>query len=432
MRDILLLALVLWGLGMTIRKPFMGVYLWTWFSLMNPHRLTFGFAHDFPFAEVIAGTTFLSFLTGKQVKLNIWSRETVLLLLFVIWVCLTTVFAANPDGAWRELDRFLKIQLFIFITIALVSDKQKLDGFIWVMVLSIGYYGVKGGIFTILTAGTYRVWGPEDSYISGNNELALALLMTLPLMWYLRSQATNIWIRHGLLVAIMLSSVATLGSQSRGAFIGIMAIGLFFLSKTNQKLVSTVLVGIVAGMIVFFMPQAWWDRMDTIKTYDQDTSAMSRINAWEFALNVANDRVMGGGANMSTREMYALYAPDPTMVFDIHSIYFEILGEQGWIGFGLFLLIALFSWIRCGRIARLYKNDPSNNWASDLALMIQVSLIGYASAGTFLGLAYFDYYYDLIAISVITWKLTSALPRLDLDKAQIKPSRSKTTDLEST
>jgi probable O-glycosylation ligase (exosortase A-associated) len=324
-----------------------------------------------------------------------------------LWFCLTTVFAVNPGGALDELLRFLKIQLFIFLTIALVSDKNKLDGFIWMMVVSIAYYGVKGGVFTLLTGGSYRVWGPAGSFIAGNNEVALAMLMTLPLMWYLRIQAQSKWVKHALLAAMLLTTVAVLGSQSRGAFIGIISIGLFFWLKARQKLMATIMVGAVAGVVLFFMPQSWWDRMETIKTYQQDSSALERLNAWQFALNVANDRLLGGGAKMSTHEMYARYAPDPNMVYDLHSIYFEQLGEQGWIGLGLFLLLALLTWLRCGTLSRIYSKDPDRKWASDLALMLQVSLIGYATGGAFLGLSYFDYYYDLVAAAVITWKLTA-------------------------
>ena len=49
----------------------------------------------------------------------------------------------------------------------------------WVMALSIGFFGVKGGIFTVVGGGENMVWGPPGSFIEGNNELALALIMVL-------------------------------------------------------------------------------------------------------------------------------------------------------------------------------------------------------------------------------------------------------------
>ncbi len=411
MRDILILLIVAYGLLHVFARPYVGVYLWTWISLMNPHRLTYGFAATFPFAQLIAVTTLIGLVTGRQKKLNPWSAESVVLLLLVLWACVTTLFAVNQDAALEGLVKFLKIQLFIFMTLLLISDKKKLDMFIWVVVLSIGYYGVKGGIFTIATGGSARVWGPDGTFIGGNNEVALAMLMTVPLMRYLQSQATRKYARLGLTAAMLLTAAAILGSQSRGAFLGIMAIGAFFWWKSPHKLGASVLVGVVAVMVLAFMPQEWWDRMGTIEKYEDDPSAMGRINAWWVAWNMANDRPTGGGIGMFNAESFLRYAPDPYDVHDVHSIYFEMLGEQGWIGFALFVTLALLTWFKCASLAKRGKRDPANKWQADLGPMLQVSLIGYLVPGAFLGMAYFDYYYDLVAMAIIAHKLTVSTPQ---------------------
>jgi probable O-glycosylation ligase (exosortase A-associated) len=149
------------------------------------------------------------------------------------------------------------------------------------------------------------------------------------------------------------------------------------------------------------MPQQWYDRMATIETYQQDDSALGRINAWRMAFNLAKDRPLGAGFESFRREMFARYAPDPGNVHDAHSIYFEVLGEQGFVGLALFLVLAVMTWFSASWIARHAKADGSTAWMADLARMIQVSLVGYATAGAFLGLAYFDYYYTLVAIVVL-------------------------------
>ena len=84
------------------------------------------------------------------------------------------------------------------------------------------------------------------------------------------------------------------------------------------------------------------------------------------------------------------YASGPDNIHDVHSICFGVLGEHGFIGLGIFLLLGLFVWFRAQKVIRTCKKDPDRKWASDLAVMIQVSLIGYASGGAFLGLMYFD------------------------------------------
>jgi probable O-glycosylation ligase (exosortase A-associated) len=152
---------------------------------------------------------------------------------------------------------------------------------------------------------------------------------------------------------------------------------------------------------LLMMPETWWERMGTIQNYEEDRSAMGRINAWRFATNLALERPTGGGFETFRAQWFRLYAPIPGDVHDAHSIWFEVLGEHGFVGLGLFLALGFMTWRRAGGIVRLARDRPDLAWASDLARMIQVSLVAYASAGSFLGLAYFDLYYHLIAVTVI-------------------------------
>jgi probable O-glycosylation ligase (exosortase A-associated) len=142
--------------------------------------------------------------------------------------------------------------------------------------------------------------------------------------------------------------------------------------------------------------------MGTIKTYEQDASAMGRINAWWTAYELAKVRVTGGGFETFMREKtFIQYAPDPRDVHDVHSIYFEVMGEHGFIGFTMFMLLAWFTWNTGNRIRRQAGGSEETRWGADLASMLQVSMLGYAAAGAFLGLAYFDLYYDVIAMMVL-------------------------------
>jgi len=223
MRDIVIFAIGGVALLQVFTKPYIGIYLWTWLSFMNPHRLAWGTAFDFPFAAVVAGVTFIGILISKQPKRMVWTRESVLLLLFVLWMILTTIFAFNTTNAVEYLDRVLKIQLFVFLTIYLITDRQKLHGLIWVTVLSLGFYGLKGGIFTLFGGGVAHVLGPSASFIGENNALALALIMTIPLMAYLFFEEKRRWIRFGLVGAMFFCGLAIFGSQSRGALLGVVA-----------------------------------------------------------------------------------------------------------------------------------------------------------------------------------------------------------------
>lgn len=401
MRDVIVAGIIFGSIPFIVRRPYIGVLMWTWLSFMNPHRMTWGFAFDMPFAQIVAVATLAGLLFTREPKKLAWTGETALLLLFAGWMLLTTIFAVYPAEAWPQLEKVAKILLMVFVAMMVMRSKERINLLISVMILSLAFFGVKGGVFTILSGGVYHVWGPTGSFIEGNNEMALALVMTIPLLRYLQLISTKAWQRHGLTLAMMLTALAVVGSQSRGAFLGIIAMGAFFWLKSSSKGFTGALTVIAVVLVLAIMPQQWFDRMRSIENYQQDASALGRLNAWRMAANLAVQRPLGGGFEAFQAEMFAAYSPEPGRVHDAHSIYFEVLGEHGYVGLALFLLLGLMTWRSAAAIARRCRGDPEKQWAAHLATMIQVSLVGYASAGAFLGLAYFDYYYTLVAVVIL-------------------------------
>jgi probable O-glycosylation ligase (exosortase A-associated) len=201
---------------------------------------------------------------------------------------------------------------------------------------------------------------------------------------------------------MFLSVVAAIGSYSRGALIAISAAAFFFWLKSRGKIATGLFIMLAVAVIAPFMPQSWYDRMATIETYHEDSSALGRINAWWFALNLAKARpLIGGGFETFQPELFAVYAPEPWRYHDAHSIYFEMLGEHGFVGLGLFLLLALFTWLTASRVASQCRHHAELKAIADLVRMVQASLVAYATGGAFLGLGYFDLFYHLVAMVVI-------------------------------
>lgn len=401
MRDIAVTFAVFATLPFILRRPWIGILVWTWLGFMNPHRLAWGFSTTMPFAYIVALTTLIAMLLSKELKRIPWERESVVLLLFVVWMLVTTIFAAYPIFAWPQFEKVIKIQLMIFVAMILINTPERLKALVWTIALSLAFYGVKGGIFTIVNGGVYRVQGPSGTFIEGNNELGLALAMTVPLLYFLARSTVHGWLRPAVYVATLLTATAAIGTQSRGALLGMAAMGLVFWLKARHKFLVIVLGGLSILMIWMIMPEAWYERMATINTYQEDQSALGRINAWWMAFHLAMDRPLGGGFETFQRDMFYLYAPDPSNVRDVHSIYFEVLGEHGFVGLFLFLLLAVFTWRSAGAVARAVKPDSEHAWLGDLAAMVQVSIVAYLAAGAFLGMAYFDYYYNLVLIVVV-------------------------------
>lgn len=406
MRDIVLTLIIVSLLPLIFRRPHIGIMMWVWISVMNPHRLTYGFAFSFPWALLIAGITLFSMVMTKQPKSLPMTPIVKTVIAFALWMCVTTAAAFLPEQSLDMLEKVMKILLMTLVTIMLVRTKDQLHMLLYVMCGSLAFYGIKGGLFTIRSGGGERVWGPPDSFIYGNNEVALAFVTIIPLMYYILRRQTNVWLRWGVLVAILMCGLSALGSYSRGALIGIAAMVIVLWLRSPKKLKSGLVMAIAIPFAINFMPAKWTERMDTITTYKEDASAMGRVNAWVMAFNVAKDDPLTGGGYVTwTPAIFAMYAPDPTDVHVAHSIYFQVMGEHGFAGLALYLLLAFLTWRRAAWIRRTCKQREDLAWASELASMIQVSLIGFGVGGAFLSLAYFDIPYYVMAMVVILGRI---------------------------
>jgi probable O-glycosylation ligase (exosortase A-associated) len=296
--------------------------------------------------------------------------------------------------------KVMKIDFMVLVTMVLLHTKKQILIFVGVIALSLGFFGVKGGIFTITTGGSYKVWGP-GGFIGGNNEMALALVIVIPLMRFLQLQTTRLWLRHSWTVAMILTATAALGSQSRGALLAIAAMAIYLWLKSPRKLGLGVALVAIGFALIVSMPAQWSTRMETIETYQQDGSAMGRINAWWAAYNLAKARFTGGGFDIATPYVFARYAPNPDLVLAAHSIYFQVLGEHGFPGLAIYLTMWWFVWRSAGNLIRQGNAVPQAAWCRDLGAMAHASLVGFAVGGAFLSLAYFDLPYDILAVVVL-------------------------------
>ena len=417
MRDILVTLIFFGSMTLAFKRPYVAALLWVWVGLMNPHRMGWGFAYDFPFAMIAAAALLLSILINPG-KVR-WPKGApfFMLLLLVAWMGVTTLGAI---AFTQSLDKYvdtLKVLLMAIAVAAVVRTREEILGLVLVTTGSIALFGIKGGIFTILTGGNHLVWGPPSSVIEGNNELAVALIIVVPLLYFMLMNLSLIrqlphlarlpekLTRSGLYLSIVLCLISALGSHSRGALLAMATMGLFLWWRSKSKVMLGVVILIMLAVALAFMPEGWTERMNTIGTYEEDVSAMGRINAWTMAINIANDRVLGAGFVADLPAIYQVYAPNPDFVIVAHSIYFQILGEHGYAGLLIYLLFWFTTFRMAGRIVRLTSGRDDLQWAFLLATMSKVSLLSFAVGGAFLSLAYWDMPYYLMVILLCTERL---------------------------
>ncbi len=406
MRSTFLFLLILALVPICAANPFVGLLVWFWLSYMAPHRLTWGAAYAFPFAQVVAAATLIGILVrvgrGGLPRMP-WTRELSLLCVLWFMFLVTTVFAIRPDLAWTELGDVSKVLLMTLPIPLLVHKEMQLRLLLLVTALSIGFYGLKGGIWGLLRGEQGMVWGPPNSSIADNTALGLALNMILPLLFLLALDEPRRWLKRLLQLTFVLSVVAILFTYSRGAFLGLVVVlSLIFVGlRLKTKLVVATLLLVTLPVVVSQLPDRWFERMETIETYENDTSAMRRIHAWTAAWRLAIDRpLVGGGFEIvNDPTTHRKYNPGTLKIAGVHSVYFEILAENGFITLGVFVLLMLSTVASAVGVRRVARENNLTRHAH-YAQMLMISICGYAVSGAFLEMASFDLYYQMLAMVV--------------------------------
>lgn len=422
MRDVILLLALLAVIPLIFRAPIVGVIAWIWVTLMNPQREVYTFLAGSQLNLFIAVVTLAAWLMSKERKVAPLNPITLFLAVFGVWVSLTTFMAIDPEFSGKLLDRTLKTFILGIAVITLVNTKSRMHAVIWAIVISLGYYAVKGGGFVLLTGGSQRVYGPEDSMISDNNLLGLALVVLLPMINYLRVTSHLRYIRWGCLMAMGFTLVAILGTYSRGALLALAAAVAVYAVRSRSGVVALVIAAGVVFTLPHVMPATWLGRMSTIETADQDASFMGRVAAWKTSVNIATTRPTGGGfsAVELDRVVSAFHTPGSLEGKGkaAHSIYFQVLGDHGFVGLALYLMILASAVLNTVMVLKATRGRPELDWANQLARMLQVSIAAFLVGGAALSMAYYD---GVIVLLMLTGALAKIVSQPAVQAASARP-----------
>lgn len=413
MRDAVFIGLVGLLLLIAMARPFVGVLVWSWISFMNVHRLTWGAGVAYPWAAMAFGATLVGCVVAREPRGFRPNAMMALLAVLALAITLTSLVAlAPPEAVWSKWDRTIKILAGVLLTAALLNARWRIHALVWLIVISVGYFGIRGGLFTIATGGAHRVLGPPDTTIEDRNHIAVALLFVIPLMNWLRMHSQHAAVRIGLAASMVLTLFAAIGTQSRGALVAMIAVAGMLWLRTRGKVVSGIAILLALVAVITFMPQSWVERMTTIEHFEEDASAMGRLRIWEAAWRIAVARPLSGGGFRAVyyQDIVDGYAPG-VRARATHSIYFEVLGEHGFLVFALWLGTIVLGVLYTRRIISAAHGRPDLTWAADLARMSQVSMAAYLVGGAFLSLAYWDVFWTLMVILGATHAIVRAEAR---------------------
>jgi probable O-glycosylation ligase (exosortase A-associated) len=434
-RDLVILGIILASLPFCFRKPFFGVLMWEWIALFNPHRYAWsGLVYNFPVALAVAVPTLLGLLSSRKFNRNVVTRESILILLLWLWMCITVFAAAQvplfeghiQDGV-DQLIQITKILLMTFVTLLVVDSEDRLRKLVLVMALSLGMRGLTDALFGLRTGGQFRVYGAPDSFMADNNDFALALNMILPLLYFAAGNERNRWVRMALRACFFAGIFSVILTYSRGGLLGLATVLVLIAAMSRYRIIALSLIGAAAMLVVSFAPQAWTDRMHGMVSGQVDSSAKQRLIAWETGWNLVMDYPITGGGLSAYPDVtvFRHYQPEPMPggreSEGPHSIYFQVLGEQGFPGLALFIFLLGSCMFSMHKLRGQARRRSRNHWAIRYTRMFEVSLAAFVVSGAFLGRAYFDLWYEIAACVVVV----QLLYRKELRDEQSQRERSR-------
>lgn len=395
MRDIVVLIFTLGCIFAATKKPWWGVISLAIFSYLNPHAFAWGFVRSLPLYYILfLVVAFRTFTTNDKQPIP---KDWRVVSFFLLWsyFIFTTTQAYYPEIARERLWYISKIYIPFIFTLLLINNKEKLYYLIITIGISLGIVAVKGGLFAIAHGFSYRIYGPPGTQFEENNAFAVATLIAVPLVLLWGKESDNGKVKKIVPICVLLMYISSLSSWSRGALLTMVALTFMLLVNSNRKYL---LIPIILSGLFFakdFLPKEWFNRMDTLNTYEEDKSAMTRIEAWTDGWHHTLKHPFTGsgfeGWMWVTKR-------------DWHSSYVEMFSEHGFIAFGLWLSMILGTVISLTKLKNSTKNIPGLEWVGNYSFAIRTSLICYMVGTAFLGLSYCDLLYHLIFIGVLIKK----------------------------
>jgi probable O-glycosylation ligase (exosortase A-associated) len=429
MRGLILFVVFFALLPAVVKRPYVGILIWFWISLMNPHRIVYGFAADIPYAMLVAVVTLGSWLLlhPEEPKAPARDRTTFLLIALMIWISITTLVGGGGANdilaVWSESEKMLLMTVVAYI---LTNTRQRFDQLVLVCVLSVAFYGFKGGIFVLLTGGSYSIFGPAASKIADNNDLGVALTMVVPLLIYLAQRYRQPYLKWPMRALIGFTVIGDLFTYSRGALLAIGAMISVLWLRTRHKLAIGIVVVGAAVAVFQFAPGAWFTRMQTIETYNEDESARGRLFYWQLSWAVAlKHPITGAGFNWSlnphwvNNEVAGSGLPPLTRPRAPHSIWFKMVSNHGFVGLALFVGLFVVAFLDAQWLIRRTRDNVALAWANNFGRMLQASLVGFGVGGSFSNLDMYDGFYVLVIMVSVARRVVAAelaSQRLALDQ----------------
>ncbi|MDZ4283073.1 MAG: putative O-glycosylation ligase, exosortase A system-associated [Hydrogenophaga sp.] len=412
MRDIIFAAIFLMAVPLAIVRPFNAYILWAWTSLLAPTTFLYGFMVDVRVNLIFALIALSAIALGRVNWRDYQGSPTAwMMIVFAAHASFVAVLAyPNNPFNLRYYEFLIKGLAFCLIMPFFVRERVHFHAIIIVVALGLGIHGVTNGLKTIASAGGHNMTGPFSTMIDDRNHLSVALSMALPLVLYLFIYSKKLFVKVGFLATFLLIILAILGGGSRAGFIVLSVLLTFLLLRSKHKIIGLCTVAALVGVFLLLAPDQWADRISTIQSANQDESFLGRVVAWDISSSIALENpIFGGGFHaVQVQHVWDAYKFSPGLLGFLglpvpdflpkaaHSIYFELIGDTGFLGLTLFLSIMLRAIYCRQKIIKTFKlSGREVKWQKDLADLLALSVMAYLIGGASVSLGYLEVAYML-------------------------------------
>jgi putative inorganic carbon (hco3(-)) transporter len=413
LRSLWLVMVYVSFMGLGTQAPFVLALGYLWVDTFRPQEVAYIVLNQFPVALLIGAAAFGTYILLDRKSPPRLSMITVVQVILAIWCTITMAWAVAPEFGWEKWDWAFKTLMFSAFIPYVIRSRIQIEAFIQVYVFSLAANLVPFGAKIAISGGGYgRALGlaGSNSGLGEGSTLAAVAVMTIPLVLYLSKHSTlvpkNVLFRLMYVGLAVIALLTTVGTFERTGLIGLLVLAIAVLIKSRHKIFVGIVGIVVAATIAYFASSAWSNRISTIQTYQSDSSAMTRILVWQWTFNYVKSNPLGGGFNMYVIN-HIDHPPDEANPAGstefgraFHSIYFEMLGEQGWPGLFMFGGLLIGAQVILHKASRRIRNIPELAWLRDLATATQIALAVLTVCGSFIGIAFQPMIHYLLALTV--------------------------------
>jgi len=362
-----------------------------------------------PWTQIALLATCVAAFIDSAVK---WTsnRGNVLFILFFLIVIASSIFAFHPSAAWDKIDIIINWVIIYFLMITVVNTEKRFFIFLLVFFL-VNFKMSQFGFRSFLTVG-YTKFGvsgaPGWFKDSGDLGIQMTIFVSLSTAFFLALQ--NYWgfYKKLLFSLLPLTGVVTIiATTSRGAQLGMLGAGIWFLIK-SPKGVKALLAAIVVGVAVYTLLP---DRMlQEYQTAGEDSTSVARLALWDYGLEVAREHPVLGVGYYNWMD-YCWYKNPYGIGDDVkhclvaHNTYITAVAEIGYVGLFMYIVIIVFIFMQNARTRR-NAEKTGNTFIAYIAHGLDGGLIAFLISTTFFTVLFYPILWVQLAMTVTLYEIS--------------------------